>query len=93
MSGLSHFPLFVSFPPLAVLALLFLGEASYTNLSPAALSLPPTRRPHHHPPPPGTVHMVCRNPEYAETARSEIVNETKNENVHVHILDLSKTKV
>ena len=36
--------------------------------------------------------MVCRNPQYAEEARSELVEETGNENIHVHILDLSKPK-
>jgi len=40
----------------------------------------------------GTVHMVCRNPTTAEEARKEIVDQTSNENVHVHILDLSKPK-
>lgn len=40
----------------------------------------------------GTVHMVCRNPITAEEARKEIVDETKNDNVHVHILDLSNPK-
>lgn len=40
----------------------------------------------------GDIHMVCRNPTTAEEARSEIVSESHNENVHVHILDLSKPK-
>ena len=40
----------------------------------------------------GTVHMVCRNPKYAEDAKNEIIEATKNENVHVHILDVSSPK-
>ena len=40
----------------------------------------------------GTVHMVCRNPKYAEDAKNEIIEATKNENVHVHILDVSNPK-
>ena len=40
----------------------------------------------------GTVHMVCRNPTTAEETRKEIVDQTSNENVHVHILDLSNPK-
>ncbi|KAG8227630.1 hypothetical protein J437_LFUL008707, partial [Ladona fulva] len=37
----------------------------------------------------GTVHMVCRNPQFAETAKNEIVEASGNQDVHVHILDLS----
>ena len=33
--------------------------------------------------------MVCRNAKYAEDAKNEIIQETKNEKVFVHILDLS----
>ena len=40
----------------------------------------------------GTVHMVCRNPKYAEDAKNEIVEATKNNKVYVHILDLSNPK-
>jgi len=40
----------------------------------------------------GVVHMVCRNPEYAEEAKKEVIAQTGNDMVHVHILDLSKTK-
>jgi len=40
----------------------------------------------------GIVHMVCRNPKYAEDAKKEIIEATKNENVFVHILDLSNPK-
>ncbi|XP_046393343.1 dehydrogenase/reductase SDR family member 12-like [Ischnura elegans] len=37
----------------------------------------------------GVVHMVCRNRQYAETAKNEIVEASGNQDVHVHILDLS----
>ena len=40
----------------------------------------------------GTIHMVCRNPKYADEAKTEIVQETKNDNVFVHILDMSDPK-
>lgn len=40
----------------------------------------------------GKVHMVCRNPEYAETAKNEIISESGNDDVHVHILDMSQPK-
>ncbi|XP_042562628.1 dehydrogenase/reductase SDR family member 12-like [Clupea harengus] len=40
----------------------------------------------------GTVHMVCRNKERAESAREDIVKEAGNNNIHVHILDLSETR-
>jgi len=40
----------------------------------------------------GTIHMVCRNPKYADEAKTEIVHETKNDNVFVHILDMSDPK-
>ena len=40
----------------------------------------------------GTVHMVCRNPKYAEDAKNELVESTENHNIHVHILDLSNPK-
>ena len=36
--------------------------------------------------------MVCRNAKYAEDAKNEIIQETKNEKVFVHILDLSSPK-
>ncbi|XP_076600525.1 dehydrogenase/reductase SDR family member 12 [Chaetodon auriga] len=39
----------------------------------------------------GTVHMVCRNKDKAEEARVEIVNESGNTEVHVHVLDMSET--
>lgn len=38
----------------------------------------------------GIVHMVCRNPERAQSAKDEIVSLSNNQNVHVHILDTSK---
>ena len=40
----------------------------------------------------GTIHMVCRNPKYAEEAQTEIKEFSKNDNVHVHILDMSDPK-
>ncbi|XP_051262841.1 dehydrogenase/reductase SDR family member 12-like [Dicentrarchus labrax] len=39
----------------------------------------------------GTVHMVCRNKEKAEEARMDIVNESGNTEVHIHIVDMSET--
>jgi dehydrogenase/reductase SDR family protein 12 len=38
----------------------------------------------------GTVHMVCRNQERGEKARSQIVFETKNDKVFLHVCDVSK---
>ncbi|XP_061774837.1 DHRS-12_like_SDR_c-like domain-containing protein isoform X1 [Nerophis ophidion] len=40
----------------------------------------------------GTVHMVCRNKDKAEEARAELVKETGNKEIYVHILDMSETK-
>uniref|UniRef100_A0A3P8RTR9 Dehydrogenase/reductase (SDR family) member 12 n=1 Tax=Amphiprion percula TaxID=161767 RepID=A0A3P8RTR9_AMPPE len=40
----------------------------------------------------GTVHMVCRNKDRAEAARNEIVEQSKNQNVHVHIVDMSSAR-
>uniref|UniRef100_A0A4W4GCT1 Flj13639 n=2 Tax=Electrophorus TaxID=8004 RepID=A0A4W4GCT1_ELEEL len=40
----------------------------------------------------GTIHMVCRNKDKAEEARAEIVKESGNKEIYVHILDLSETK-
>uniref|UniRef100_A0A3Q1G7E7 Dehydrogenase/reductase (SDR family) member 12 n=1 Tax=Acanthochromis polyacanthus TaxID=80966 RepID=A0A3Q1G7E7_9TELE len=40
----------------------------------------------------GTVHMVCRNKDRAEAARNEIVELSKNQNVHVHIVDMSSAR-
>ncbi|XP_061089848.1 dehydrogenase/reductase SDR family member 12-like isoform X2 [Conger conger] len=37
----------------------------------------------------GTVHLVCRNKDRAEEARREIVEQSDNQNVHVHLLDMS----
>ncbi|XP_068427364.1 dehydrogenase/reductase SDR family member 12 isoform X2 [Clinocottus analis] len=39
----------------------------------------------------GTVHMVCRNRDRADEARSDIVSESGNVEVYVHIVDLSET--
>ncbi|KAG7526154.1 hypothetical protein JOB18_037340 [Solea senegalensis] len=40
----------------------------------------------------GTVHMVCRNKDKAEHARADIVSESENTEVYVHILDMSETR-
>ncbi len=40
----------------------------------------------------GTIHMVCRNPDYADEAKKEIVEQSKNDNIHIHILDMSDPK-
>lgn len=38
----------------------------------------------------GEIHMVCRNPERAESAKNDIIKDSGNSNVFVHILDTSK---
>ncbi|NXK93101.1 DHR12 reductase, partial [Formicarius rufipectus] len=40
----------------------------------------------------GTVHLVCRNKDRAEVAKEEIVTETGNQNVFLHIVDMSNPK-
>ncbi|XP_076603909.1 dehydrogenase/reductase SDR family member 12 [Chaetodon auriga] len=40
----------------------------------------------------GTIHMVCRSKERAEAAKDEIVEQSKNQNVHVHIVDMSSMR-
>ncbi|XP_008279411.1 dehydrogenase/reductase SDR family member 12 [Stegastes partitus] len=40
----------------------------------------------------GTVHMVCRNRDKAEEARTDIVNESGNTEVYIHIVDMSQTR-
>ncbi|KAG0710306.1 Dehydrogenase/reductase SDR family member 12 [Chionoecetes opilio] len=40
----------------------------------------------------GTVHLVCRNPTTAAEAKKEITEASNNENIFVHILDLSDSK-
>lgn len=40
----------------------------------------------------GTVHLVCRNPEYGAEAKEELISESNNSNIHLHILDLSQPK-
>ncbi|XP_030015763.1 dehydrogenase/reductase SDR family member 12-like [Sphaeramia orbicularis] len=40
----------------------------------------------------GTIHMVCRNKDKAEEARAEIVRESGNTEVYVHIVDMSETR-
>jgi len=37
----------------------------------------------------GTIHMVCRNPKYADEAMHEIKEASKNDKVYIHILDMS----
>ncbi|CAK8679352.1 dehydrogenase/reductase SDR family member 12-like [Clavelina lepadiformis] len=39
----------------------------------------------------GEVHMVCRSLDRANKAKDEIIDESKNQNVHVHILDMSQS--
>ncbi|XP_061698301.1 dehydrogenase/reductase SDR family member 12 [Syngnathoides biaculeatus] len=40
----------------------------------------------------GTVHMVCRNKGRAEAAKQEIMELSKNQNVYIHIVDMSSAK-
>ncbi|XP_054889611.1 dehydrogenase/reductase SDR family member 12-like isoform X2 [Poeciliopsis prolifica] len=40
----------------------------------------------------GTVHMVCRNKDKAEEAKSEIVSESGNMEVYIHVVDMSQTR-
>ncbi|KAM8850289.1 dehydrogenase/reductase SDR family member 12 [Spinachia spinachia] len=40
----------------------------------------------------GTVHIVCRNKDKAEEAKVDIVCETGNSEVHIHIVDMSETQ-
>jgi len=40
----------------------------------------------------GTVHLVCRNPKFAEEAQKEIQDVSNNSNIYVHILDMSDPK-
>lgn len=40
----------------------------------------------------GTIHMVCRNPTTAEEAKNEIISESNNQNIHLHLLDMSKSQ-
>ncbi|CAK6969498.1 dehydrogenase/reductase SDR family member 12 [Scomber scombrus] len=40
----------------------------------------------------GRVHMVCRNKDKAEEARAEIVTESGNTEVYIHIVDMSETR-
>jgi len=37
------------------------------------------------------IHMVCRSEERANAAKADIIKESGNENVHVHIVDMSAT--
>ncbi|KAM4700743.1 dehydrogenase/reductase SDR family member 12 [Discoglossus pictus] len=40
----------------------------------------------------GTVHLVCRNKERAEEAKNEIIASSGNQNISVHLLDMSSPK-
>ncbi|KAM8854028.1 DHRS-12_like_SDR_c-like domain-containing protein [Synchiropus splendidus] len=40
----------------------------------------------------GTIHMICRNRDKAEEARAEIVKESGNKEIYLHILDMSETR-
>ncbi|XP_029493840.1 dehydrogenase/reductase SDR family member 12-like [Oncorhynchus nerka] len=40
----------------------------------------------------GIVHLVCRNKERAQEAKEELVEHSKNQNVHVHIVDMSSAR-
>lgn len=40
----------------------------------------------------GTVHMVCRNKGRADAAKEEIVEKSKSQDVHVHIVDMSNMR-
>lgn len=40
----------------------------------------------------GTIHMVCRSKERGEEAKQAIVEQSRNENVHLHLLDMSKPR-
>jgi len=40
----------------------------------------------------GTVHMVCRNPDYGEEARKDLRKLSENSEIHLHILDMSKPR-
>ncbi|XP_063300921.1 dehydrogenase/reductase SDR family member 12 [Pelobates fuscus] len=40
----------------------------------------------------GTVHLVCRNSERAEEAKNEIISSSGNQNVVVHLLDMSNPR-
>ncbi|KAL6100339.1 dhrs12 [Pungitius sinensis] len=40
----------------------------------------------------GTVHMVCRNQSRADAAKQEIVERSQNQDVHVHIVDMSNAR-
>ncbi|KAM8819747.1 dehydrogenase/reductase SDR family member 12 [Eudromia elegans] len=43
-------------------------------------------------PPGGTAHMVCRNRGRAQEANGEIMTDTCNQNIFLHILDISNPK-
>ncbi|XP_005111153.1 dehydrogenase/reductase SDR family member 12 isoform X1 [Aplysia californica] len=39
-----------------------------------------------------TVHMVCRNKERGEAAQEELKQESGNQNIHLHLVDMSKPR-
>lgn len=40
----------------------------------------------------GTVHMLCRNQQRGEDARQQIIKETGNDKVELHVLDMGDVK-
>jgi len=40
----------------------------------------------------GVIHMVCRNPKYAQEAQKELKEASGNDQIFVHLLDMSDTK-
>ena len=38
------------------------------------------------------VHILCRNKERGEEARNQIIEETKNEKIYLHVVDVSESK-
>ncbi|KAM3861676.1 dehydrogenase/reductase SDR family member 12 [Diretmus argenteus] len=40
----------------------------------------------------GTVHMVCRNKGRAEAAKDDIVKQSENQNVYIHLVDMSSAR-
>jgi len=40
----------------------------------------------------GTIHMVCRNPQYGEEAKKELAELSGNSSINLHILDMSQPR-
>ena len=40
----------------------------------------------------GTIHMICRNPKYAQDAQKEIQDVSKNNNIYAHIVNIADPK-